>query len=255
MSLKIQTISGAIWTFADSFLVRGLSFVANLILARMLGPREFGLIGMIAIFIAIGISLIDSGLSASLIRTKNVSDEDYSTVFVINLLFSVCIYGLIFVIAPYIAMFYEQDILTNLIRVYCLGFIITAFTAVQLAILNREMKFKKITKINAPATIIGIVVGLVTAYNGFGVWSIVWMYLTTQACFSVFIWATSNWKTSWKVSRSKLKFHYNFGYKLMLSGLIDEIFKNSYNVIIGKYFNAQTLGLLRKGQNFQYVPK
>src|SRR5690606_25401942 len=131
-----QAVGGIIWTVADTFVLRGLSFFATIILARWLGPEEFGLVGMISVFIAIGTSLTDSGLSASLIRTKSANEEDFSTVFILNLWLSFLVYATLFLAAPWIADFFNQPILVGIVRVYCLSFVISAFSAVQLARLN-----------------------------------------------------------------------------------------------------------------------
>ena len=141
MSLKKQTFSGLVWTIADTLILKGLFFAATILLARILGPADFGLIGLISVFLALGVSIVDSGLSSSLIRTVNVENKDYSTVFYLNLLMGVFIYGVLFFLAPYIAAFYDQPILINIIRVYCLTFIVSGFSSVQLAILNKQMRF------------------------------------------------------------------------------------------------------------------
>lgn len=254
MSLKKQTLSGIIWTFTDTFVLRGLSFFASIILARLLGPTEFGLIGMISVFIAIGTSLVDSGLSASIIRTQNADDRDYSTVFYLNLMMSLLVYILLFFAAPWIADFYGQDILTPIIRLYCLSFVFSAFSAIQTAMLNREMQFKKIMQYNIPGTVIGVLVGVGMGYLGYGVWSIVWMYLSTQLIHALVLWYFSSWSPSITFSKAKLKYHYGFGYKLMLSGLLDTVFRNIYNVIIGKFFSVQSLGYYERANSFNLYP-
>lgn len=250
MSLKKQTLSGIFWTFTDTFVLRGLSFIASVILARLLGPTEFGLVGMISVFIALGNSFVDSGLSASLIRTKNADEEDYATVFYLNLALSVFVYGIFYFIAPLIAAFFEQEILELIVRVYCLTFIISAFSAVQLAMLNKRMKFKQIMKCKVPGTILGVLVGICMGYAGFGVWSIVCMFMCTQLGTSLMLWLTSTWTPSLVFSKKKLKYHYNFGYKLMLSGLIDTFYKNVYKLIIGKFFSVQELGYYERAHSF-----
>ena len=126
MSLKKQTLIGVLWTLIDTFFIKGLLIITGLVLARILGPKEFGLMGMISIFIAIGLVLVDSGLSSSLIRSTNNTDKDYSTVFFTNIIFSGLVYFLIFFLAPFIADFYDQDILINIIRIYCLSFVFTS---------------------------------------------------------------------------------------------------------------------------------
>ena len=254
MSLKGQAIGGIVWTIADTFILRGLSFVATLILARWLGPAEFGLVGMIAVFIAIGTSLTDSGLTNSLIRAREKDNSDFTTVFWLNLGMSAIVYSVLFVSAPWIAEFFKQPVLVGLVRLYCLSFVISAFSAVQLARLTSEMAFKKIAKLNIPGTVIGVIVGLILGYKGFGAYSIVWMYLTTQIVQSIMLWSTSSWKPSFNYSREKARYHYSFGYKLMLSGLINTIFQNIYNIIIGKLYNPTMLGYFERSRTFNMYP-
>ncbi len=254
MSLKRKTISGVAWSFAEAILIKGISFVAMLLLARWLGPTDFGLIGMIAVFIAIGRSLVDSGMSLSIIRTTDADDSDFSTVFFMNMVMSFLVYTILFFTAPYIAIFYEQEILVEIIRVYCLSFIISAFSAVQLAILTKEMKFKRLVLLTAPSTITGVIVGLTLGYYDYGVWSIVAMLLTTQVVLSILLWINATWKPSLNYSKEKFIYHYTFGYKIMLSGLLDTIFNNSYNIIIGKYFPVETLGFYERAKRFNDYP-
>lgn len=254
MSLKKQTLSGLIWTFLDTFFVSGISFLAMIYIARILGPEEFGLIGMITVFIAIGTSLVDSGLSSSIIRTKEADNSDFSTVFFLNLGMSLLVYLLLFLSAPLIADFFNQEILTGIIRLYCFSFIISAFSAVQLAQLNRSMGFKRIMQYNIPSTITGVVVGITLSLNGYGVWSIVWMQLSKQFVQSVMLWTFSKWKPTFTFSKEKMKFHYGFGYKLMLSGLLNTVFDNIYNIIIGKYHSVQSLGYFERARAFNIYP-
>ncbi len=254
MSLKKQTLSGILWTFTDTFILRGLSFFASIILARLLGPTEFGLIGMISVFIAIGISLVDSGLSASIIRTPNADDKDFSTVFYLNLMMSVAVYALLFFASPWISDFYGQQILTPIIRLYCISFVISAFSAIQTALLNKQMQFRKLMLCNVPGTLIGVTVGIFLGFSGYGVWSIVWMYLSTQLAQSLMLWFYSQWKPSLTFSNEKLKYHYGFGYKLMLSGLLNIMYKNVYKVIIGKFYSVQSLGYYERAYSFNDLP-
>lgn len=254
MSLRKQTFSGLIWTFLDTFLISGISFIAMIYIARILGPEEFGLIGMITVFIAIGTSLVDSGLSSSIIRTKDADNTDYSTVFYLNLGMSFLVYIILFLSAPLIAQFFKQDILTGVVRLYCISFIISAFSAIQLAKLNREMKFKKIMQFNIPGTLISIIIGIVLSLRGFGVWSIVWMQLTKQLIQSLLLWFFSNWKPSLIFSKRKMKFHYGFGYKLMMSGLLNTIFDNIYNIVIGRLYSVQSLGYFERARAFNLYP-
>ncbi|SJN28656.1 lipopolysaccharide biosynthesis protein [Sphingobacterium sp. JB170] len=254
MSLKRKTLSGLVWTIADTFILRGLSFISTIILARWLGPAEFGLIGMISVFVAIGTTIMDSGMSASLIRKRDANSEDYSTVFFLNLGLSLVFYIIIFFLAPLISSFYNQPVLTGLIRVYGLSFIIAAFSAVQLAILNSRMEFKRIMKQNMPGTIVGVSVGISLGYLGNGVWSIVFMYLSTQCVQSIILWLRSDWKPSLDFSKRSAKFHFGFGYKLMLSGLLTTVYQNIYNIIIGKFYSARQLGFFERSKAFNDYP-
>lgn len=254
MSLKKAAFSGMIWVFADTFIVKGISFIGSIILARLLVPSDFGLVAMISIFIAIGTVLLDSGLSSSLIRNVNNDERDYSTIFYVNIIFSIILYIFFFLVAPFIAKFYDQSILISLIRIYCISFFIAALTSVQMTILIKQMEFKKIAVANIPGVIIGSVVGILMGYNGYGVWSIIGMYLTNQFILLIFLWFMSDWKPQLLFSKDKFKYHYNFGYKLFISSLIGNIFGNIYNVVIGKFYSLNTTGNFERGFMFNQYP-
>lgn len=254
MSLKEKTLSGLLWTVVDTFILRGLTFLSTILLARWLGPEEFGLIGMISVFIAIGNTIADSGMSASIIRMNNPTDRDLSTVFVLNLILSGTFYVFVFLLAPVIAKFFEHEILTSLIRIYGISFIINALSGVQLAILNRRMEFKKIMRQNLPGTILGVVVSIILAKMGFGVWSIVFMYLSTQFMQSLVLWCFSDWRPSFKFSPSAARYHFGFGYKLMISGILNTVFQNIYSILIGKFYTVKELGYFERSRTFADYP-
>ncbi|WP_224488206.1 lipopolysaccharide biosynthesis protein [Robertkochia flava] len=254
MTLKESTFKGLIWSVADSYVLKGLVFIAGIILARILGPEEFGLMGMISILIAVGTSLVDSGMAASLIRSKEIEEVDLNTVFILNLAFSVLVYVLMLIVAPLVADFFSQKILVSIIRVYSLSFLIQAFSSVQLAKLMREMQFRRVMMLNIPGTIIGVITGILMGMNGVGVWSIVIMHLIIQFTYAVLLWFGSGWRPKMRFSRKSSKYHYGYGYKLMLSGLIDTVFNNIYNVIIGKFFSVQTLGYFERSKAINDYP-
>lgn len=231
-----------------------ISFGVSLVLARLLLPAEFGLIGMIAIFMGIGQSLINSGLTQSLIRSENLDQEDYSTVFFFNLVASVIIYLIIFFAAPWIAAFYRQPVLVDIIRVYCLSFIITAFSAVQLTRLTKQMDFKTQMLVAIPSLIGSGLLGIYLAYQGHGVWSLVWMTLFQAFLNTVQLWIRSKWHPSLTFSVIKFKEHFNFGYKLTLSGLLDTVFTNIYQIIIGRYFVASQVGFYTRANSLKQLP-
>ncbi|MFZ1527341.1 MAG: lipopolysaccharide biosynthesis protein [Ferruginibacter sp.] len=254
MSIKQKAANGIFWTFIDMFFTRGISIAASLLLAKMLGPYAFGLMGMINVFILIGGILVDAGLTTSLIRTGNAGEKDYSTVFFANILFSIFIYLVIFMAAPLIAAFYGQQILVSLIRTTCLIFIIGAFSAVQVAQFNKKMDFKTLALINIPSTIIGVAVGLIMAYKGYNVWSIVFMQLAMQASNTIVTWFVSKWKPAMVFSGEKLREHVRFGYKLTLTSLLGTIFDNLYNIFIGKFYSVKELGYYERSNTFIGYP-
>ncbi len=252
--LKDKAKSGLLWSIFDSFFLKGLLFVVQLILAKKLGPNVFGMMGMIAIIINLSSLIIDSGLGASIIRTEKVDDSDYATVFYTNVFFALFLYVLFFFLAPYFALFYHQPLLIDIIRIYSLGFIISSFNVVQLAILNKKMEFKKIALFNSVGTLIGIVIGLVLCYKGFAIWSLVYMYLGTQCVSSLMYYTFSNWRPKLLFSKSKFRYHLNFGSKLVCSGIIDILFKNIYFVIIGKCFSVKMLGYYERATAYNQYP-
>lgn len=253
-SLRKNALSGMYWTFIQQMSNQGISFIVSIILARLLLPEEFGVIAMLSVFIAIGNSLTDSGLSQSLIRTENTTNEDYSTIFFFNLFVSLIIYLIFFFAAPLIAEFYNQPILINVTRIYCLTFIINAFSIIQNTRLAKEMDFKKQTIISVPSLIIGSVVGIISAINGFGVWSLVWSALAKSIAFTIQLWWRSPWVPSLIFDVNKFKYHFNFGYKLTLSGVIDSIFKDIYTVVIGKFFDPIQVGFYNRANTLKQYP-
>lgn len=254
MNLKQKTIAGLFWTFSQQFSVQLINFAVQVVLARILLPAEFGLIGMLTIFISVGNALVDSGLTSSLIRTPNPDQRDYSTVFFINLAGSCLIYIVLFLTAPLIAGFYHQDSLTAIIRVYTISFLLRAFISVQTTRLTKEMNFRMQMFMQIPSVIGGGIVGIVLAYLGYGVWSLVWLNLTQAFLFTVQHWLFSGWRPSWIFDVERFKYHFGFGYKLTLAGLLHAVYQNVYNIVIGKYFSATQLGYYTRAQTMQMFP-
>lgn len=254
MTLRKQAISGMMWTFAQQFSTQGIGFLISVVLARLLLPAEFGIIGMIGIFMGIGGALVDSGLASSLIRTPDANEEDFSTVFYFNIIGSILIYSILYLIAPFIANFFNQPILTNITRLYGITFIIEAFSTIQLTRLTQRMDFKTQMRVSVPALIGGGVLGIVLAYMGYGVWSLVWMKVFQTFLKSFQLWIVTKWKPSFVFNIEKFKYHFNFGYKLLLSGLLDTVFTNSYTVIIGKLFIPAQLGFYTRANSVVQLP-
>lgn len=242
------------WSSIQTFGNQFISFGVSIILARLLLPAEFGLIGMIGIFMGIGGALIGSGLSASLIRTSQPDQADYSTVFVFNLAGSILIYGIMYTAAPYIADFFKQPVLVTITRLYSLNFIIGAFTAVQVTRLHKRLDFKTETKASLISTVVSAVVGISLAYSGFGVMSLVWMALANATVNSAMLWVQSGWKPSLIFSGQKFKNHFGFGSRMMFSGILDILFTNAYILIIGKFYSPAQLGYYNRADSMKQLP-
>ena len=254
MSLKTKTITGVIWSFAHQFGVQAITLVIQLFLARLLVPADFGLIAMIQIFIAIAKTLMDSGMTASLIRNQENSQKDYSTVFFMNVMISILIYVIICLSAPLISLFYEEPILTPLVIVFTLTFILQSLASIQVTILTKELNFKLQLYLQLPSTIIGGFVGLYMGYKGYGVWSIVWMNIVSKTLFLFQIWYKSKWKPDLVFDYSSFKKHFNFGYKLTLSGLLTNFYLNTYRIVIGKMFSVTQLGFYNQADTLRMFP-
>lgn len=217
-------------------------------------PEMFGLIAMVIVFISIGTALMDSGMTSSLIRTKVPDQTDYSTVFVTNLIVSFAVYGVVFLSAPYIAAFYNQDVLTDIIRLLALSFVIRAFVAVHVAKLTKEMNFKLQMQLQIPATIMSGIVGVAMAYMGYGVWSLVWLNLAQAIVFTVQNWVFISWKPSLVFDKERFKYHFKFGYKLTLSSLIDTVYNDAYRIVIGKFYSPAQVGYFHQAETLRLFP-
>ncbi|WP_316820072.1 lipopolysaccharide biosynthesis protein [Pedobacter gandavensis] len=254
MDLQGKTIYGVFWSVGQELSSKFISFLITIILARILSPAEFGLIAMLSVFIAIGNSLLDGGLTSSLIRTTDISQKDCSTVFYFNIFGSILIYGFLFLAAPFISRFYEQPVLTNVVRVYGISLIINAFFGIQQTLLVKDMKFKTMTMIQIPSVIAGGIVGVILAKMGYGAWSLVWMSLVTSFISTVLHWYNSSWRPVLLFDRDSFKSHFNYGYKLTLSSLIDKFYQNIYTIIIGKFYAPAQLGFYSRADSISQLP-
>ncbi|MFO7851415.1 MAG: lipopolysaccharide biosynthesis protein [Bacteroidota bacterium] len=254
MSLKGKTISGILWSSVDNFITQGIAFIVGIILARLLTPEEFGLIGMIAIFIAVSESFIRSGFHEALIRKKDCSNMDYSTVFYYNLLVGLLFFLLLYIFAPAISSFFEEPELKNIIRVLSLVLIVNALTIIQRTILTKRVDFKLLTRISVIASGGSGVLAITLAYKGFGVWSLVALQLSKQVLNSLLLWLWNRWRPSLGFSKDSFKQLFSFGSKLMVGGLIDTTYQNIYYLVIGKFFSAGDLGYYTRAQIFSRFP-
>ena len=249
-SLKDKTVKGVGWSAADAFLGQGVTFIVGLILARLLSPEVYGLIGIVTIFTTVLLGVVDSGFSNAIIRKKEVSDEDYCTLFFFNLAVSFAMFLLLYVAAPWIASFFERPQLIELVRVMGLLLIFQALSIVQNTILSRRIDFKTKTKASFISALVSGVVGIVMAYMGYGVWSLVAQQLSRQIFYSGFLWFYNHWWPHFIFSFSSLKYMWCFGWKLLLSSMLDNIWKELYQVVVGKFYNPATLGQYTRAKQY-----
>lgn len=254
MSLKEKTVKALFWSFADNFINLGGQFIVGIILARILSPREFGLVGMLSIFIAISQTFIDSGFSNALIRKKDCTQRDYSTVFYFNLAVSIFCYALLFIFSRYISSFFKEPQLEVLLKILGLGLVLNSFGLIQRTILTKDINFKTQAKVSVVATLGSSFIAILMAVNGFGVWSLVALTLSRYGFVTTFLWIWAKWKPAFVFCKKSFNDLFYFGSKLLISGLIETIYNNIYYLIIGKFFSAVDLGYYSRADQFQSVP-
>lgn len=251
--LKKKTISGLFWTFGEVIANQGVQFVIQIFLARLILPEEFGLIGMITVFIAISNSIIDSGFSNALIREKEVNQHDYSTVFYFNLITSIVVYVILYFSSPTISVFFAQPKLSLILRVLAITIIMNAFGIIPRAILTRKINFKAQMIINISSSIVSGVIAIVLAYKGFGIWSLVFRTIIMQFIQVVMLSIINRWRPSFVFSKNSFEKLFGFGWKILVSGLIDTIYNNLYYMVIGKMYSASDLGYYTNAQKLRDI--
>lgn len=237
-----KVFTGVIWASVQRFGTMIISFVTNIVLARLLTPDDFGTIGMLLLFLAIANTFVDSGFGSALIQKKNANQTDFSTVFFINLGLSFVVYAILFFGAPWVAGFYDVEILRPLLRVQGLVLILNAFCIIQTTLLRKQMDFRKLSICNLIGNIVGSVVGILAALKGFGVWSLVIRTLTVGFVTSLFLWIIGKWKPLLIFSKQSFKELFGFGGFILLSSLLSTFANNVQTLIIGKLFQQGTLG-------------
>lgn len=252
-TLKDKTIKGVGWSAVDQVSNQGITFLVSLVLARLLSPDEYGLIGIITIFISVFNIFIISGFNAALIRKKNANDRDFNTVFWFNMAVSIVLFGVLCFIAPSIADFFERVELTALIRIMGVLLLINAFALIQTTILTKQIDFKKQTKVSLIASISSGTIGIGMALCGLGVWSLVGQQISRQGFNSLFLWIWSKWRPRLEFSTTSFKELWGFGWKLLVSGLLNTIWGEMYQVIVGKFYAPATLGQYARAHQFAGV--
>lgn len=249
-NLKQKTISALLWNAAEKFLVKGTSFIISIILARILSPSDYGLLGMLAVFISLSMVFIEGGFAKALIQRKDCSATDYSTAFYTNFGMALVIYLLLFLAAPFIAVFYDEPKLCSLLRVLSINFIAGSFNIVQRARLMKALDFKSLAQINFYGTVVGGAVGIVMACSGFGVWALVGQTMMATITMSFLFPHYSNWKPAKDFSWESFKVLFGFGSKLLATGATATIINNISTIAIGKVYRAGQLGYYTRATQF-----
>lgn len=237
---------GFFWSFIETIYKRGIHFFIGIILARLLTPSDYGLIGICSIVIALGSVFVEGGFGIALIRKKKCSEKDYSTVFIFNLVISSIFYLLIYFSSPIISQFFKNSELINLIRVLSLVIVFGAFSMIPKTILTKDVNFKSQSKVVGISMLISGLLGIILAYRGFGVWSLVIQALSLSFLSAILYWRASSWRPKLMFSKTSFKELFAFGSNLLIIDIINLIYKNSYYIIIGKYFSSAYLGFFTR---------
>lgn len=245
-SLKHKAASGMIWTAIQKYSTMIISFVSGIILARLLMPEDYGAIGMLLIFMSLAEVFIDAGFGSALIQKKNPTQTDYSTVFYFNIVMSVILYGVLYLSAPAIANFYRMPILCKVLRVQGLILFIYAFNVIQRNQIRKNLKFKKLSRITITSSIISLIVTVIMAYMGFGVWALVAQYFMQALIPCIFFWLTMNWRPTWEYSWKSFKELFGFGSYMFLTHMFTTFSQRITGLLVGRWFNPATMGYYTK---------
>lgn len=252
--LKKETAKGVAWSGIDKIANGGIQFLANIVLARMLTPKDFGLLAIIAIFVQISQTFIDSGFGNALIQKKDRSQTDYSTVFFFNLVLSFGFYVILFFCAPLIADFFDNEKLTSLTRVVGLNLIIGALVSVHKTRLTVQLRFKIQAVISLISSCVSAIVAIWMAYRGYGVWSLVALTITSISVQMVLIYILIKWRPSLEFSKTAFRSLFSYSSKLLGASLIHLLYRNIYPIIIGKKFSPVELGYFNRADTFAMYP-
>lgn len=252
-SLKDKTIKGTAWSAIDNVTQMGVSFLVSIVLARLLSPDDYGLIGIINIFTFVCIAIINSGFNSALIRKKDVSDDDYNTAFIVNLGLSIVLYAVIYMFSPFIANFFGREELVWLTRVSSFSMIIGALAIVQQTRLTKRIDFKTQTKITLIASAASGVIGIAMALLNFGVWALVVQGLLSQFLRTLLLFIYNHWIPSLHFNKKSFNELFGFGWKMMVSNVLDNVWTQLYQVVVGKFYNAATLGQYTRAKQFSQM--
>lgn len=250
---RTTTITNFIWRFAERCGAQLVTFIVSIVLARLLAPEDYGVIALVTVFTTILQVFIDSGLGTALIQKKNADDLDFSSVFYFNLIVCLALYGIMFCAAPFIARFYNNPIYVPLVRVLSLTLIISGVKGIQQSYVSKHMLFKRFFFSTLGGTLVSAIAGIALAYAGFGVWALVAQYLCNTAIDTMILWITVPWRPKFIFSWSRLKSLLSYGWKLLVSSLLDTVYSNLRSLLIGKIYSSADLAYYNQGDKFPVV--
>lgn len=250
-SLAQKTTDGVVWSTLQRFVVMGVTFISNVVLARILSPEDFGCIAMLMIFIGLSNTFIDGGFGSALIQKKEPTQIDYSTIFYWNLILSFFLYGVLFFGAPLIAGFYKIDLLTSVLRVQGTVLILNAFSIVQQNQLRKKLEFKKLAIVNILSSIVSLLIAIGTAMSGWGVWSLVAQQISLSALNAILVFIATRWKPQLVFSSKSFHELFNFGGFILLSNLFSTLSNEIQGLLVGRMFTPATLGLYNQAYRLE----
>lgn len=247
---KKKVIQNLIWKLMERGGVQGIQFIVQIVLARILSPEDYGIISLLLIFIALANVFIQSGFNTALIQKKNVKEEDFSSVLYISLAVSFILYIILFFVSPFIADFYKNTELKHVLRVLSIMLLFGAFNSIQNAIIARTMQFKKLFIGSVFSILISGIVGITLAYSGFGVWALVAQQVVNQVSITLILGFTLKWRPKLTFSINRVWDLFSYGWKLLVSYLIDTLYMNLRGLIVGKFYTPQMLAFYDRGERF-----
>lgn len=248
--MKNKVVKGLFWKLLENGGAQGIQFIIAILLARLLSPAEYGVVGIIMIFITIANVVVQNGFSTALVQKKNADSIDFSSVCYFDLVVALVMYVLLYVAAPWIAHFYQIEELTAIVRILSLVLFPGAVISVQTAYVSRNLEFKGLFLSTLAASLVSGVISITLAYRGYGVWAMVWQQITYYVALMLVLFVTVSWKPGLYFAIDRVKVMFAFGWKLLCASLLDTIFNNLYGLLIGKIYNEELLGSYNRGEQF-----
>lgn len=253
-SLKEKTVNGVVWSAVEQFSNQGVQFFLSLVLARLLSPADYGVLGMIAVFGAICQTTAECGLGNALVRKQDRNESDKTTAFCFNVCVAILGYLVMYILAPTIALFFKMPVVCPLLRVTAFSFVFYSFGIVQQAQFTARIDFKTQMRISLSSTIFSGIIGIILAYKGFGVWALAFQAVILSFSKMLLLWIVGDWRPKEKFSRDSFKYLFGYGSKLWLNNLIDTTYNNLTTLVIGKMYTPAQLGIYSRGVQYANLP-